>query len=234
MPQGVGAAIRFAITFATALMALIALGRPAAATPILQLSIAESGYATTYVSTTPGNTISFTGNYGQYVNIAGTGLQIIGYGDDSGISFTVQIAKTTAAYSALTISLTETELPASPGTVILFQSYTSATLHTASTLTTHTYYDLTDTPYGTQNLINSRTQTGPLSTTGTETDLAVPIGQTYSITKVATLTPTANAFPTYGPQLYVTVPEPSSFAVFGLMVPSLLMLHHRRRGKAAA
>ncbi len=204
----------------------------AAASPILELSVAETGFTTQYVMSTPGTGLSFTGLYGGY------NLIISGYGDGTGISFNVSVNSATGTINPLTVSLTETGLLATPSTVVEFTSQTSASLHSGSTLSTQSYYDAADTAFGQGGLLASHTINGPLFTGGTPSIVDVGIPAPYSVTKTATLStltsPSAAGQYSFS-QLYISdIPEPASLALLTGSLGALVMLRRRRHGAASA
>ncbi len=217
--------MRRTATWAIGLALAMLFLRPALATPTLSLRLQASGFTTQTISVGLG-TIGFVGSFAGYT------LNVGGYGDETGISFTVQVSKVTIppAKPKLTISLTETELPAGIGSVVDFTSYTTATLHTASSVSFSTYYDTTDTAFGTQHLFSSASLTGPnlAGATGPFED-TLRISTPFSITKVASFTPVNNAFPTFSPQLYLNIPEPMSLAILGPGMVALGLLRARTR-----
>lgn len=198
---------------------------PASATPILELSYNAVGYATQYVISTPGNLIGFVGSY------AGYSLNISGYGDQTGINFTTSITNSPTLKPNLTVSLTETGLPAGSGSVADLVDSNTAQILLAGNSTKVTFnanYDTTDTLFGTQHLFATSSVTGPGSFSNVFEDI-FPISAPFSITATQVLSPIKGKVSGATSSISVTMPEPLSLALFGPAVVALVLV--RRFGR---
>jgi hypothetical protein len=181
------------------------------ATPVVDLSLSAPGFTTVTITGTTAAPPSFNGSFAGYTFSVGT------VGNTSLISYAIQVSNTPASPPNLTVALTETGLPASgANSEIVFTSYNTAILHTASTVLFATYFDATNAVFGEGALLSSGSITGPNSSASNGPIVRVGTASgPYSLTKVITLEPAAGAFPTIDGQVYISAPEPMSLALLG-------------------
>jgi hypothetical protein len=181
----------------------------ASAAPVVDLTIAATGFTTLTIPGTPALPPSFTGSFGGY------GLSVGTVGNSGLLSYAIQVTSSPSTPENVTFSLTETGLlPVNPP--VIFTSYNTAILHTSSTVLFQTFFDVNDNPFGETTLASSGSLTGPNTSGSTgptvrDENITTP----YSLTKVVTLEAVVGAFPTIDGQVYITAPEPISLALFG-------------------
>jgi hypothetical protein len=181
----------------------------ASAAPVVDLMLSAAGFTSLTITGTSGLPPSFTGSF------AGYGLSVGTVGNSGLLSYAIQVTSTPSSPENLTFSLTQTGLlPVNPP--VIFTSYNTAILHTASTVLFQTFFDVNDNPFGETTLASSGSLTGPNTSGSTgPTVRDENISGPYSLTKVVTLEAVVGAFPTIDGQVYISAPEPMSLALFG-------------------
>jgi len=201
------------------------------ATPTLSLRLEASGFTPQSFSAAAGSTVLGPTSFAGYT------LSVSGFGDIIDnvpyVSLHISISRTPTTLKPLTISLTETEIPTGPGSVLALSTYDNIMLtvsHGTSTVQSNLYYDLTDTAFGQQHLLASSTLTW--DSPSSSFDATVQIGSPISVTETLLFTPTSSSEkPMIQSQTDMVVPEPPSSSLLGSGVAGLLLLlllRHRR------
>lgn len=200
------------------------------ATPTLSLSLSETGFATQTVSGPTGTTVFGPATYGGYT------LTVFGNGDITGnapyLSLTLQVSHVPTSLHPLTVQFTETGIPGGPGTVVdLSTANTAIFFGHGSTIASSSYYDLTDTAFGTQHQIHSTA----LSAAGYSSlfEMIFDANSIFSVTKTFVLTPGSTASHPQGQgTVNMVLPEPSPLSMFGPAAAVLGLVRLRRRRTA--
>ena len=206
----------------------------AAASIALLLGLAQPSHAGLMLELTDGTTTdvvpgstgiaAFFGAIGNFAANVTTGISkpMIGSATDPILALN-SIDVTAMGGGALTIELTDTDFIGAGGVVQAVNSVDG--LLTAGNFSLSTYLDCGNNPFGQTTKLTSQT-----SLTGSASSFVNGCQGNYSLTQVAVLTMPGGAV--FGGTSVLTVPEPSTVAIFGVGLLGL-GLALRRKAKAA-
>ncbi|HEY3910687.1 MAG TPA: hypothetical protein VGM07_12460 [Stellaceae bacterium] len=167
---------------------------------------------------TSAGTASYNGTIGDFTTSieTGIGFPAIGAPSDPALDLISFDAATGTAGGTLTVSLSETGFTTTTESKLFLSDITGN--YSYSNATMSTYFDTTDTPFGTGTLLAS----GLLD--NQESLLSVPpITGPYSLTEIVTLTAGANAWASIDSSI-VDTPEPGSLPLLGAGLLALALL----------
>jgi hypothetical protein len=215
-----------AATFFGLLLAASTVPAQATPSPSVTFSLLQSGSTLTSVTGNATDLLSIMGNYGGFaVSFGATGYA----GAVPELSLGGQLQYNGTSGMPLVLALTETNLPAVGGTVLTLESDFTAIMRTASVSSYISYQDNSNTAFGMSKSLSSFSAQGPGAYSFGPADVVVGASGLYSISEYITFNPVAGAHPTLDGTLTANVPEPASFAMFGVGALGLAAVMRRRR-----
>lgn len=210
---------------ATVVLAALAFVVPTDRANALTLKLSDGG-ANTVVIPGAGGSVIFIGAVGIFdFNITG-GLSSLPVPSMDLSS----LSRSTGA-GTLTISLTDTGFTGAGG-LLSFMNSIGGTLPTAASLTVKTYFDATNTAFGTGTLLTTQSF-GPIAFSGDLSAAVGPFAGLYSLTEIVTITFARAGNASFDSQLQAT-PIPAALPLFASGLGALGFAAYRRKRKTLA
>jgi hypothetical protein len=175
-------------------------------------------------SASPG-VATFNGPIGNFTTSidAGTGFPAVGSASDAILDLTSLDLTTGTSGGTLTVSLTETGFTTTTAAIGFLSSITGN--YSSSSAVMSTYFDTSNTPFGTGTLLASG-----LSDNQSSFVTVPPITGPYSLTEIVTVTAGANSLTSLDAAV-IDTPEPGSLSLLGAALLLLSALGLRRAGR---